>query len=91
MKKLTALAAGAALACSINLAAPPPAMAAANDEVEFCRTLVEAEVFGSLGECVGTLRSNPAKTCKNYDTDPFLQFLNFRNRGECVKFFRSIT
>ena len=89
MKKITTLAVCAALAMAGGVSAPQAVQAQANDEVQLCRTLVAAQVFPSLGECVSLFRSNPAKACQNYDSG-FLAFLGFKNKGECVKFFRSL-
>lgn len=89
MKKLTAIAASAALAMSASLAMPQQANARAKDEVDLCRSLVDAQLFDSIGDCVGLLRSAPADICKDYDTG-FLVFFKFKNRGDCMSFFRSI-
>ncbi len=89
MKQVITACAGLALAMSANLAVPQVAVAKAKDEVELCRLLVAAEMFSSVGECVGQVRSSPATLCEGYDRG-FLQFLGFKNRGDCVSFFRSI-
>ena len=88
MKRITAITACAALALAGGVTTATPASAKAKDEVELCRILVAADVFESVGECVGTFRSNPAKACENYDSG-FFAFFGFKNRGECVKFLRS--
>ena len=88
MKKITTLAAAAALAMAGGVTAPQAVQAQANDNVDVCRTLVAAQIFTSLGECVSLFRSGYAKACANYDSG-FLAFFGFRNQGECVKFFRS--
>lgn len=88
MKKLTGAIACTALALSFNLAMPQVASASANDEVGTCRILVDAEVFESLGECVGAFRSGPAKFCKRLDEQGFLGFFGWKNRGDCVSSIR---
>lgn len=89
MKKITTLAASAALAMAGGVAAPEVAYARANDNVDTCRVLVAAEIFPTLGECVSLFRLGYAKACQNYDSG-FLAFFNFKNQGDCVKFFRSL-
>ena len=89
MKKITTFAVTAALAMAGAVTAPQAVQAQAKDNVDTCRTLVAAQVFPSLGECVSLFRSGYAKACENYDTG-FLAFFGFKNRGECVKFFRSL-
>ncbi|MCB2086635.1 MAG: hypothetical protein KDE07_09305 [Sphingomonadaceae bacterium] len=88
MKKLIATTASLALACSINLAAPQAAFASAKDEVQLCRVLVDAQIFSSVGECVGGMRSNPAKLCQQLDDYNVLQFFGWKNRGDCVSSIR---
>ncbi|MCL4673964.1 MAG: hypothetical protein KJZ64_13770 [Sphingomonadaceae bacterium] len=65
-------------------------MAAANDDVSLCRVLVDAQVYSSLGECVGSVRSNPAKFCRELDEQGFLVFFGWKNRGDCVSSVREL-
>lgn len=76
---------GLALAASATFMAPQTAVAQANDEVQLCRSLVAAQLFSSVGDCVSSLRNRPVAFCK----DPaVLQFFGFKNRGECISLFR---
>jgi hypothetical protein len=90
MKSLSCIAiAGLALATTPALI-PQPAEAAANDDVPLCRVLVDAQVYSSLGECVGSVRSNPAKFCRDLDDQGFLVFFGWKNRGDCVSSVREL-
>lgn len=90
MKSLTLLAAAGLIVAGLPAALPQPAQAAANDDVALCRALVDAEIYGSLGECVGSVRSNPAKFCRELDQQGFLVFFGWKNRGDCVSSVREL-
>ncbi|MEL1251286.1 hypothetical protein [Aurantiacibacter gilvus] len=91
MKKLTAYAAAVVLAASCNVALPTAASAAANDEVQVCRLLVELQFFDSHGACMSQLRTNAPRTCRQLRDYDALDFFNFRNVGDCVSAFRAAT
>ena len=60
-KSLIAVAASLAMAATFTATAPVAASAAGNDHVELCRPLVDAQIFGSLGECVSLVRTAPVQ------------------------------
>ena len=90
MKSLPLFAAASLIAAGLPAALPQPAQAAASDDVALCRALVDAEIYGSLGECVGSVRSNPAKFCRDLDQEGFLVFFGWKNRGDCVSAVREL-
>lgn len=90
MKPLPLLCAIGLAVASLPVALPQPATAAANDDVSLCRALVDAEIYSSLGECVGSVRSNPAKFCRDLDEQGFLIFFGWKNRGDCVSSVREL-
>lgn len=91
MKRLTAILAAAALAASSGAALPTAASAAANDEVQVCRLLVDLQFFDSHGACMSQLRTNAPRTCRLLRDLDALDFFNFRNVGDCVSALRAAT
>lgn len=86
MKK-TLIAAAASLWMAASFTATAPA--AGNDHVELCRPLVDAEIFGSLGECVSIARTAPVVICKDLEESGLLDLFGWGNRGQCVSDLRS--
>lgn len=89
-KKLIAMAAGTAMAMSFTAAAPVTASAAGNGHVELCRPLVDAQLFGSLGECVSIVRTAPVSLCKDLKDFGLLDLFGWRNLGQCVSDLRAL-
>jgi hypothetical protein len=91
MKKLTAIAASAALALSIGVSAPTVAVAkGASEEVDLCKDLlVPLEIFSSTGECISAIRSGPAAFCHSDASETFRTVFGLKNDGQCVAFIRS--
>ena len=96
MKKITALAASAALALSGGAIVMPGAAAAqgATQQVEVCQQMVSLQLYSSVGQCVSIFRANPsaypAKACKRLDDQGFLGFIGAVNRGDCVQILRQL-
>ncbi len=91
MKKLTAYFTAAVMAASFNVALPTAASAAANDEVQVCRLLVDLQFFDSHGACMSQLRTNAPRTCRLLRDLDALDFFNYRNVGDCVSAMRAAT
>lgn len=91
MKKLTAILVAGAMAASVNVALPTAAKAAANDEVELCRLLVNLQFFETQGACMSQLRTQAPRTCRLLRDLDALDFFDFRNVGDCVSAMRAAT
>lgn len=89
-KTLIAAAASLAMAATFTATAPVAASAAGNDHVEMCRPLVDAQIFGSLGECVSLIRTAPVQLCKDLKDFGLLDLFGWRNLGQCVSDLRAL-
>jgi len=87
MKKILSTALSVALVGTVQVSAPTAAVAQdAGDTVEFCRTIVAQGFAPTIGECVGSIRSNAQQVCK--DIEPIWDLLGIDNVGDCVSLFR---
>lgn len=89
-KTIIATAASLCMAASFTATAPVAASAAGNDHVQLCRPLVDAEIFGSLGECVSLVRTAPVQLCKDLQGFGLLELFGWRNLGQCVSDLRAL-
>ena len=89
MKKLTAIAASAALALSLGVSAPTVAAKGASEEVEACKA-GEIGDFEGLGDCISTVRGGVPKFCASEGSQFLWDLFGFRNVGDCVSWFRSV-
>ena len=87
MKKLVSATLSLALVGTVQVSAPTAAVAQdAGATVEFCRTIVAQGFAPSLGDCVGSIRSNAQQVCK--DIEPIWDLFGIENVGDCVSQLR---
>ena len=93
MKKVMSAFASIALVASSAAIVPVSTASAqgASNIVDLCKTFAEAGFFKSVGQCMGTIRKSPPRTCKILEDIPGVYDANgWRNRGDCVKFIRAL-
>ncbi|WPZ05011.1 hypothetical protein T8S45_05590 [Blastomonas marina] len=92
MRKLVSIAASVALAGSASIVAVPTAVSAqgASTLVDACKQFYDIAGYESIGDCVGSIRSQAPRTCRALEGTPIYTILGFRNRGDCVAYIRNL-